>query len=252
MNVAMMQPTFMPWQGYFELIARSDIFIFLDNFQFSVQSYHQRNRLFVDRGRVDWYVVPVQKSVSYRAPLNETRIHETIPWRKKMWKRIKTNYEKCEYFDEMQETLHDWLTRPSPSLAALNIEFIKIICTAMGISPEFRYSSEIRTTGVRSQRVLELLRSCGATRYYCAQGAFPYMFEDAAFPIPDINVVFQDFSQQLYPQKGSPGQFVPYLSILDAIMNLGLENTVALVSGGTRRWLTWDEMAERYAGGGHP
>lgn len=252
MNVAMMQPTFMPWQGYFELIAQSDIFIFLDNFQFSAQSYHQRNRLFVDRGRVDWYVVPVQKSVSYRAPLNKTRIHEEKPWRKKMWMRIKTNYGKCEYFNEIQEILHDWLTRPSPSLAALNTEFIRIICTAMDISPEFQYSSQIPTTGMRSQRVLELLRSCGATRYYCAQGAFPYMFKDAAFPTPDIDVVFQDFSQQPYPQKCSPNLFVSYLSILDAIMNIGLESTVALVSGGTRHWLSWDEMAVRHSDRGHP
>ena len=61
MNVAMMQPTFLPWLGYFQLIYKSDIFIFLDDFQFSVQSYHQRNKLFVNQDQVDWYTVPIKK-----------------------------------------------------------------------------------------------------------------------------------------------------------------------------------------------
>lgn len=245
MNVAMMQPTFMPWQGYFELIARSDIFIFLDNFQFSIQSFHQRNRLFVDTGRVDWYIVPVLKSISYKSSLNETRIHETIPWRKKMWMRIKTNYKKCDYFDEIEDVLHDWLTRPSLSLASLNIEFIKIICKTLNISPEFRYSSKLFSTGVRSQRVAELLRECRGTRYYCAQGAFSYMSQDAVFPVPDIEVVFQDFHPYPYSQKGSPQQFVPYLSILDSIMNIGPKKTADMIRSGTPQWLTWDDMLNR-------
>ena len=242
MNIAMMQPTFMPWPGYFELIANTDIFIFLDNFQFSVQSYHQRNRLFVDIDSVGWYVVPVLKSVSYKSPLNETRIHENIPWRKKMWMRLKTNYEKCEYFHTMEHDLHDWLIKPAVSLASLNIEFIKIVCKHLNISPEFRYSSEFPDTGVRSGRVLELLRSCGCTRYYCAHGAFNYMFQDGKFPVPEIEVLFQNFQLQPYFQKGSPQQFIPYLSVLDAIMNIGPEKTTDMVRSGTTQWLTWNDM----------
>lgn len=99
MNVAMMQPAFIPWQGLFELIYKADIFIFLDDFQFSVQSYHQRNRLFVDKERVDWYTVPVLKSVSFGLPLNQTRISEQAPWRQKMWKRIYHNYAKAPFYE---------------------------------------------------------------------------------------------------------------------------------------------------------
>ncbi len=75
MNVGLMQPAFMPWQGFFELICRSDVFVFLDDFQFSVQSYHQRNRLFVNTGQVGWYNVAVEKS-SFKMPMNKAVINE--------------------------------------------------------------------------------------------------------------------------------------------------------------------------------
>ena len=244
MNVAMMQPAFMPWPGYFELIVNADIFVFLDNFQFSVQSYHQRNRLFVDKGRVDWYIVPVLKTISFKSPLNETRIHEAIPWRKKMWMRIKTNYERCEYFDRLRNDVQSWLLKPSPSLASFNIEFIRLMCSHLGILPEFRNSSEFPIHYERSQRVLELLRSCRSIRYYCAQGAFPYMFEDRVFPVPDIEVLFQDFHQHSYNQRGSPQTFIPNLSVLDPMMNIGPEKTLTLIRQGTRKWLTWEEMVQ--------
>ena len=242
MNIAMMQPAFMPWPGYFELIANADMFIFLNNFQFSVQSYHQRNRLFVDKGRVDWYIVPVLKTVSFKSQLNDTRIHEDIPWRKKMWMRIKTNYEKCEYFDSIRDELQIWLLTPSQSLASFNIGFIRLMCSHLCISTEFRNSSEFPVTADRSQRVLDLLRACGSTRYYCAKGAFDYMSEDKVFPVPDIEVLFQDFHQHRYYQRGSPQEFIPYLSVLDPMMNIGPEKTLAMIRQGTKKWLTWEEM----------
>lgn len=172
-------------------------------------------------------------------------IHENIPWRKKMWMRLKTNYEKCEYFDAMQSDLHNWLIKPALSLALLNIEFVKLICKYLNISPEFRYSSEFPVTGVRSERVLGLLRGCGATRYYCAQGAFAYMFRDTVFPVPDIEVIFQNFQQHPYSQKGSPQQFIPYLSVLDTIMNVGPEKAADMIRSGTTQWLTWNDMIDQ-------
>ena len=125
MNVAMMQPAFMPWQGFFELIYRAERFVFLDDFQFSVQSYHQRNRLFVNKGQVDWYSVSVMKSVSFGAPLNETKLNETIPWRQKMWKRLQQNYAKAPFYAAIAPAVGNrsrllprprWQSRISPLL----------------------------------------------------------------------------------------------------------------------------------------
>lgn len=243
MNVAMMQPGFMPWQGLFELICSSDIFIFLDDFQFSVQSYDQRNKMFINKGKVGWYTVPVKKSISFKAPLNETSINETSPWREKMWKRIVSNYSKAPFFDDVAPPVEKWLFTREESLAGQNIAFIMLACGMLGLKREFRYSSGYPMRSRRSQRVLELLKACGAKRYLCAKGSFDYMLEDGVFPVSGIEVLFQDFKPKPYKQICASGDFTPFLSITDALMNIGGEATAKLVKSGTERWLSWKEMA---------
>ena len=141
MRCAMMQPTFLPWQGLFELVLEADRFVFLDDFQFSLQSYQQRNRLFIDRGRVDWYSVPVRKE-SYRAPINEARVAAHDRWQQKMLKRIQANYVRAPFFAELYPWLELWLGTEHESLAALNMAFIGHACELMGIATELLLSSD--------------------------------------------------------------------------------------------------------------
>jgi hypothetical protein len=242
MDIAMMQPTFMPWLGYFELIEKANKFIFLDDFQFSIQSFHQRNRLFINKGQIGWYSVPVKKDVSFRAPLNITRINDDFPWRIKMQKSIQQNYCKARYFSDLFPRISEWLLAPSESLAAYNISFIKLVCEYLGWQKDFVFSSQFPSTEKRSTKVLHLLRLSRADRYLCANGAFEYMQAEGVFPVENIEVVFQDHRPQLYHQVGSPGVFFPYLSILDALFNVGPVQTSELVKTGTTKWLTWQEM----------
>ncbi|RJO61831.1 hypothetical protein C4544_01760 [candidate division WS5 bacterium] len=245
MNIGMMQPTFLPWLGFFELIYKSDVFIFLDDFQFSVQSYHQRNRLFVNKGQVDWYTVPVQKSVSFGESLNKTLINEKTPWRTKMWKRIQQNYSKASYYSLVAPHVQVWLNETVDSLATQNESFIKLVCYLLGLRREFLRSSQFTSVAQRSERVLELLRLNNAYTYYCARGSFDYMLGDGVFPQNDVTVLFQDFQPKTYSQVGSPGNFIPYLSVLDALMNVGPQQTAELIFQGTPKWLSWGEMAAR-------
>jgi len=242
MKVAMMQPAFLPWQGFFELICQSERFVILDDFQFSIQSYHQRNRLFIDKGRVDWYTVPIRKNISFGAPLNLTFINENIPWRVKMWKRIQQNYSKTSYYPLIASRLQEWLFEKPDSLAAQNTAFIRLICDVLGFKREFLLGSQFPSTSQRSERVAELLRINRADTYYCARGSFDYMMADGLFPLSDIVVLFQDFHPAAYPQIGAQNKFFPCLSVLDALMNVGPEQTAALIAQGTPKWLTWDEM----------
>jgi hypothetical protein len=242
MNVAMMQPTFLPWLGFFELIYRSDVFVLLDDFQFSVQSYHQRNRLFVNKGQIGWYSVPVKRSLSLLKPLNKTQINEGIPWRKKFWKRIRQNYEKTEYFKTYEKRIEQWLLSPFENLAEQNITFIQMVCEILGFQRSFLKSSEYPSGKQRSARVLDLLRWCNCDCYYCAGGSFDYMLEDGVFPVPDIQIFFQDFHSREYRQIGSSENFVPYLSVLDALLNVGPDTTADLIIDGTLEWHTWETM----------
>jgi hypothetical protein len=245
-NVAMMQPSFMPWLGYFELIYKSDTFILLDDFQFSVQSYHQRNRLFVNKGQADWYTVPVKKSSSFQMPLNNTQINEDIPWRIKSWKRIQQNYGKTQYFKAYEASIEQWLYSPAGNLAEQNIAFIKLICEILGIERVFLKSSEFSSKKQRSEHVVELLQWANASSYYCANGSFDYMFQDQVFPISDVKVLFQDFTPKPYPQVGSPDKFIPYLCVLDALFNIGPDKTLTLIKEGTSEWLTWEKMVSKH------
>lgn len=242
MNVAMMQPAFMPWQGLFELIYKSDIFIVLDDFQFSVQSYHQRNRLFIDKGRADWYTVPVLKSVSFGLPLSKTRINEQVLWRQKALKRIQHNYSSAPFYTTVIPEVQKWLLTPFESLSVQNIAFITLICRLIGIEREFRLSSDHPTAFQRSARVVDLLRWCAGSRYYCAKGSFPYMRDEGLFPLSDVETLFQDFQPRAYHQVGSPKQFIPFLSVIDALMNVGPDQTKELIIHGTAAWCTWEQM----------
>jgi len=242
MNASMMQPAFLPWLGLFELIYRADVFVFLDDFQFSVQSYHQRNRLFVNKGQVGWYTVPVKKTSSFQKPLCCTQIDEAVPWRKKFWKRIQQNYEKARYFRDYETPLREWLLSPAENLAEQNMAFILMMCRFLGFERQFLRSSEKPSQQQRSERVLELLRWCAGDCYYSAAGSFEYMFEEKIFPVVDICIYFQDYHPRAYNQVGSIGSYVPYLSILDALLNVGPDETVALVKNGTPQWRTWETM----------
>ena len=244
MNVAMMQPTFMPWQGFFELIYKADRFVFLDDFQFSIQSYHQRNRLFINRNQVNWYSIPVQKSVSFKAPLNKVKINEKVPWRKNMRKRIQQNYCKATFYANFSPYVDKWLSNPMESLASQNIAFVKLVCDFLGLKREIRYSSQYPSEAKRSSRVLELLNWCEADCYYCANGAFLYMQKVGIFfsEKEDIEVLFQNFVPRSYSQIGATDSFIPFLSILDALLNIGPEGTTELIKNGTCKWLTWEDM----------
>lgn len=249
MKLAMSQPAFLPWQGFFELIWRSELFILLDDFQFSNHSYHQRNRLFVGPGKSDWATVPVLKANAFQSPLNAVRIDEAAPWRKKMLRRLQHSYARAPYFDAIMPPVAAWLDTRAGSLAEQNIAFITLVLELLGWQRQLVRSSAYPGPGARSQRVLELLRAHGASSYLSARGSFGYMHEDGVFPVPDIELRFQQFVPQPYRQVGADGQFVPSLSVLDALFNVGPQETARLISSGTTHWLDWQGMIDTLAPG---
>jgi hypothetical protein len=161
-----------------------------------------------------------------------------------MLKRLQQNYSKTAYFKNFFPSLEKWLLTEASSLAEQNIELISMLSKHLGLTPEFRRSSELGSRAERSDRVLELLRWSGANSYYCARGSFAYMETDGVFPVPGIEVLFQNFHPQPYPQLGSQDGFIPFLSILDAIFNVGALKSAELVRAGTAHWNSWGEMVQ--------
>lgn len=239
-KVALMQPQFLPWLGYLELIARTDVFVFLDDFQFLRRSWGQRNRLFVVRGKVGMVTLPVAHEDNQEATFLELREAESTVWRKKLLRLLQQNYRGAPYGEAVLSLVGAWFAESYANIAELEIALIRKIAAHLGLHPRFVRSSTLGITGLRrSCRLQAILEKLGAGTYISAHGSFPYMKEDRVFPLASIPVYFQNHVPRAYPQHGS-AEFVARLSSLDALANLAPDEVRTRLRG-TSWWQSWEE-----------
>jgi hypothetical protein len=240
-KVAMMQPSFLPWQGVFALAAAADVFVFLDDLQFQRHSFHQRNRLRLSTGTETWITVPVAHPEGTFPSLDAAVPQVDAKWRKRLRAKLDQNYGKAAFHEALRPGLDAWIDAEHASLAAMNIAFFRWTANLLGITPAWARSSLLRAHGERSERVRDLLRAANADIYLAARGSFAYMHEDGVFPVDGIKVVFQDFEPVKYQQRKAI-DFVPSLSVLDALFEVGPVATRTLLDEGQRDWTSWDAM----------
>ncbi len=168
-RVAMMQPTFLPWQGYFALIATADVFVVLDDFQFERHSFQHRNRLRLADGRDTLVVLPVAHTGAVAPTIASARPLVDAKWRRRIKSTIDQSYGKTPHHDELRPAIDAWLDTEWPSLAELNIAFIRHAAALLGFAPEWRRSSEVGANGQRSERVARPLAT--RRRSYVSRGA---------------------------------------------------------------------------------
>jgi WbqC-like protein family len=241
-RVALMQPTFLPWQGFFGLVAAAEVFVLLDDFQFQRHSFQQRNRIRLADGTESWISLPVAHPRAGEYPtLHEAAALVDAKWRRRLKATLDQSYGRAPHFPAFRDDLEAWVDTEWSSVAELNIAFIRLVAEQLRFEPEWRRSSETGSTGQRSERVLDLLQRTGAHTYLCARGSYDYMVEDGLFPVEHIDVVFQEFEPVPYPQHRTDA-FVSHLSVLDALFEVGADATRALVLEGQRAWTPWRAM----------
>lgn len=242
-SVAMMQPTFLPWAGYFALMDAADCFVLLDDFQFQRKSFHQRNRLFVGAQQVGWVTVPVEHRHGTDYPrLCDLRPVLTARFRDKLGRLLFHNYGFSDHFAEVAAAVETAIECDWDSLADLNIALIEELTSMLGISTVFVRSSDFQSSGPRSERIAELLHKVHATTFLAAAGAEEFLREDGIFPLAGVDTAFQDYSPSPYPQRQTAA-FMPYLSVLDMLFQVGPARSREVIRAGCREFVSWQAAA---------
>ena len=243
-KVALMQPTFMPWLGYFSLIADSDVFVFLDDFQFVRRSFDHRNRFADKAGKETYISLPIKHEGHQEIAFNAAAPMIDTVFRKKFTGTLLHCYGHTEHYAVFSKMLEEWIHEPHATLADINISFITRISDYLGLNTaKFKKSNAISQRGQRSERILSLLEQTNAKTYLCAKGAREYMEEDKVFPVAQCQVAFQDFVPQPYKQGKFP--FFSHLSVVDAIMHLGKDGTLQAIADGNHAYKAWNEQRMR-------
>lgn len=220
MKVVILQPHYLPWAGYFALADLADVFVFYDDVQFEAQSWQQRNRIKSMQGKELWLTVPVIRN--FGQLIKDTKINTDIIWRKKHWKTIEQSYSKAPHFEEIGEVMEELYLSYFFYLADLNIYFTKILAEVIGVKmPRFIKSSELKgIEGEKTDRVLSVLRAIGGTEYISGMAAMDYLQAEKLHKA-GIELTWFDYQHPTYPQIR--GDFIPYLSAIDLLFNVGDE-----------------------------
>lgn len=222
-----MQPTYLPWLGYFALMDSVDQFILLDSVEFSKQSWHQRNRVKTSIGPT-WLTVPVLKKHASKQLIVDTKISTTARFPQSHINTIRQAYGKAPYFETYGIELIKLLSGKHANLCDLNICLIDWIALSLGIKTPCQRSSSMEFIGVKSRRVVKICQQTGAERYVSPPGASDYL-DESLFEASGISLSYFNYEHPIYPQRY--GNFEPYLSVVDLLMNVGPDSLQIIRSG---------------------
>ncbi|MBB3426614.1 hypothetical protein FHT85_003610 [Rhizobium sp. BK312] len=220
-KIAILQSNYIPWKGYFDLIAAVDEFILYDDMQFTRRDWRNRNQIKTPQG-LSWLTVPVKVKGKYHQTIRETEI-DGRKWAASHWKSIVSNYRKSRHFDEVASFLEPiYLNSNHDFLSPLNRELLEAICRYLGITTSITNSWTYDLVEGKSERLAELCVQAGGTEYISGPAARDYI-EESVFRERGLGLSWFDYRDYPeYPQLW--GEFVHTVSILDLLFNCGKES----------------------------
>lgn len=229
--VAIHQPNFFPWLGYFSKIARADIFVFLDRVAYpksgsGMGSWTNRVRIAV-QGKSVWFGCPLEREPGDQM-INTVRIDEGNDWRGKRLKTLEQSYTGTSGFETVYPTLRKLLEARFETVSEFNIENIKSLCAFMNIDAEFVCQSDLDTRGASTELLIDIVKKVGCDTYLSGSGGAKEYQDEGKFSNHGIQLLYNDFEPLPYKQLGN-GPFLPRLSVIDALMNCGPEGTRELI-----------------------
>lgn len=217
--VAIHQPNFFPWMGYFDKIRRADVFIFLDAVDYprsgsgGMGSWTNRVRINLN-GSAQWLTAPLRRA-PLGTPISEVRFDNTKPWRQKMLRTLQNSYAKAPHKQDASAVLKPLLLRETESLAEFNMANIQSLAAYLGLQTRFIRQSTLPNDSRATQRLVDLVKAVEGTAYLSGGGAGGYQ-EDTLFAEAGLELVMQNYQPQPY---GDTDHFIPGLSVIDYLMN---------------------------------
>jgi len=244
---AIMQPTYLPWMGYFDLIDQADIFILLDDVQITRRSWQVRNRIVGANGNEVMLSIPIQKSAHRdHHLLSETKVDDSQPWRRKHLGNLEAAYAKAPYGEQAISIWRLLLKSDETNLANLHETAIRAVSAALGLDTQIIKSSQLDTPGSKDQRLCALCQKAGADHYLSALSSSVYIEAETpmgAFANSGVELSYQNYHHPVYRQTCET--FIPYMGIIDALANLGAEDTLQTLRQGRQPGFTPKQAREK-------
>lgn len=231
MIVAVHQPNFFPWLGYFDKLARCDVFVILDDVQFPKTGGTWMNRVkILRRSGASWLTAPIDRSYSGVRKVAEMRFAPAADWRSALWQMLESSYLDAPFWAQVRSAVSELVQDPSDSLADYNLSAIRTLAQGLGLSADrLRLASEFGVEVGGTERLIALTKAVGGSAYLCGAGSEGYL-QPVQFHDSGIQLLYQKFQSPRYRQVGG-GEFVPGLSVIDLVANLGWKGAAAALSG---------------------
>ena len=221
MKAVILQPSYIPWRGFFDQIRKADLFVFYDDVQYDKRGWRNRNRIKTPAGPL-WLTIPVlaKGAQTEHIPIHEIRVCWDEPWNRAHWKSIQMAYARAPYFKQYAPLLEEAYAAHPEFLADFTIELTIALARALGIAyTRFVRSSQIPgVEGAKTARLVSVLQKVGADHYISGPSAQDYI-EPELFAAAGIGLEYMAYDYPAYPQLYPP--YDPQVSILDLLMMVG-------------------------------
>lgn len=217
MVVSIHQPNYFPWLGYFYKIAQSDVFVLLDDVQFSNEGMHNYHYIKTPQGSLR-LKIPVEQHTGDLIMSVKTK--DFLGWKQKHIKTIEVNYKKSAFFSTVFIDYVQLIDREHNNLSEMNTAIINFMLEKFGIATKIVKSSELNITSTKEEKVMDICNALNATTYYSGTGAKAYQSE-IDFNSRGLELKYSVFNPFEYKQLW--GSFQSNVTVLDFIMNCGYD-----------------------------
>ena len=228
-KVVIVQSSYIPWKGYFDLIHAADELILFDDVQYTRRDWRNRNLIKTGNGLV-WLTIPVKTAGNYLAPIKDIEV-DGAKWREKHWRTIVASYARAPHFKDQAATFEAlYLAAIETRLSLVNRTFLEAVGGLLGIRTKVSWSMDYEVVEGKTERIVSLCRQAGARTYLSGPSARGYL-DPAQFEAAGLELVFFDYAgYPEYPQLHPP--FVHEVSILDLLFNEGPRATSRMLTFG--------------------